>query len=96
MPIISSATADGPEIPLPKLEMQRYKLQSTETQPWNKTDAERVIQEASKDPPHAPTKKVDENCQMASRGKDIGSNIQQASGDKGNRGQSSQDAPKKI
>ena len=57
---------------------------------WNKTDAERVAQEASKDPPKASVKKVDENSQSTPSGKGKGSKGQQTSGGKGNQGQSSQ------
>ena len=39
----------------------RAKSHSTENHSWNKTDAERLAQEASKDPPRDPVKKVDEN-----------------------------------
>ena len=68
----------------------RAKSHSTENHWWNKTDAEGVAQEASKDPPKAPVKKVDENCQSTHSGKGKGSKGQQTSGDKGNQGQSSQ------
>ena len=68
----------------------RAKSHSTENHWWNKTDAERVAQEASKDPPKAPVKKVDENRQSMPSGKGKGSKGQQTSGGKGNQGQSSQ------
>ena len=68
----------------------RAKSHSTENHWWNKTDAERVAQEASKDPPKAPVKKVDENRQSTPSGKGKGSKGQQTSGGKGNQGQSSQ------
>ena len=59
------------------------KSHSTENHWWNRTDAERVAQEASKDPPKAPVKKVDENCQSTRCGKGKGSKGQQTSGGKG-------------
>ena len=74
----------------------RAKSHSTENHWWNKTDAERVAQEASKDPPKAPVKKVDENRQSTRSGKGKGSKGQQTSGGKGNQGQSAKDALQKI
>ena len=68
----------------------RAKSHSTENHWWNKTDAERVAQEASKDPPKAPVKKVDENRQSTPSGKGKVSKGQQTSGGKGNQGPSSQ------
>ena len=67
----------------------RAKSHSTENHRWNKTDAERVAQETSKDPPKAPVKKVEENGQSVPSGKGKGSNGQQTSGGKGNQCQSS-------
>ena len=60
------------------------KSPSTKNHRWNKTDAERVAQEASKVLPRAATEKVDENRQTAPSGK--GSNGQQTSGDEKNQG----------
>ena len=68
----------------------RAKSHFTENHWWNKTDAERVAQEASKDPPKAPVKKVDENRQSTPSGKGKGNKGQQTSEGKGNQGQSSQ------
>ena len=68
----------------------RAKSHSAENHCWNKTDAERVAQEASKDPPKAPVKKVDENRQSTPSGKGKGSKCQQTSGGKGNQGPSSE------
>ena len=67
----------------------RAKSHSTKNHWWNKTDAERVAQEASKDPPKAPVKKAGENRQLTPSGKGKGSNGQHTSGGKGNQGQSS-------
>ena len=67
----------------------RAKSHSTENHWWNKTDAERVAQEASKHPPKAPVKKVNENRQWTRSGKGKGSKGQQTSGGKGNQGPSS-------
>ena len=68
----------------------RAKSHSTENHWWNKTDAERVAQEASKDSPKTPVKKVDENRQSTPSRKGKGSKGQQTSGGKGNQGPSSQ------
>ena len=68
----------------------RAKSHATENHWWNETDAERVAQEASKDPPKALVKKLDENRQSTPCGKGKGSNCQQTSGGKGNQSQSSQ------
>ena len=68
----------------------RAKSQSTENHWWNKTDAETVAQEATKDPPKAPVKKVDENCQLTPSINVKGSKGQQTSGGKQNQGQSIQ------
>ena len=65
------------------------KLHSTENHWWNKTDAEGVAQEASKDLPKAAVKKVDENRQSTASEKGKGSNGQQTTGGKANQGQSS-------
>ena len=67
----------------------RAKSHSTDNHWCNKTDAERLAQEASKDPPKAPVKKVDENRQSTPSGKGKGSKGQQTSGGKGHQGQSS-------
>ena len=68
----------------------RAKSHSTENHWWNKTDAERVAQEASKGQPKAPVKKVDENRQSTPSGKGKGSRGQPTSGGRGNQGQSNQ------
>ena len=63
----------------------RAKSHSSEKRWWNKTNAEGMAQEASKDPPKVPVRKVDENHQSTPSGKG-----QQSSGGKGNQGPSSQ------
>ena len=68
----------------------RAKSHSTENHWWNKTDAERVAQEASEDPPKAPVMKVDENRQSTPSGKGKGFKGQQTCGGKENQSQSSQ------
>ena len=68
----------------------RAKSHSTENHRWNKTDVERVAQEASKDPPKAPVKEVDENRQLTPSGNGKGGKGQLTSGGKRNQGQSSQ------
>ena len=57
----------------------RAKSHSTENHWWNKTDAGEVAREASKNPPKAPVKKVDENRQSTPSGKGKGSKGQQTS-----------------
>ena len=54
----------------------RAKSHSTKNHWWNETDAERVAPEASKDPPKAPVKKVDENRQSTPSRKRKGSKRQ--------------------
>ena len=51
----------------------RAKSHFTENHWWNKTDAERVAQEANKNPPKAPVQKVDENRQSTPSRKGKGS-----------------------
>ena len=70
--------------------INRAKLHSSENHWWNKTDAERVAQEATKDPPKASVKGMEENRQSTPSGKGKVSKGQRTAGGKGDQGQSSQ------